>query len=218
RPPVCGTLGKPRAAGFDVTSVFQFSWPLVITTAFYWAQTSGYRFVLAGLTDVRNISLLTVGLSIASAPLAMFDTLFTEYYRPIFYQEIKFSTESHKARAWGRYASAYFPAIILTGVFVAFGGPFLARVLVSRAFQGVAWLVLWGALIQSTLMVYSTYVSLSFASLDTRVLVRPNILGAVAALSLILLLARGLPLLGPAIALTVGMVVTMLDAALQLGR
>ncbi len=136
------TLETPRAAGFDVRSVFQFSWPLVITTAFYWCQTSGYRFLLAGLTDLRNIGLLTVGLSIASAPLAMFDTLFTEYYRPIFYQDIKFSTASQKARAWGQYASAYFPAIFLTGVFVAVSGPLLARVLVSEAFRGVAWLAL----------------------------------------------------------------------------
>ena len=218
RAPTGEVLESPRAAGFDVRSVFQFSWPLIITTGFYWAQTSGYRFILAELTDVRTIGLLTIGLAIATAPLAMFDTLFTEYYRPIFYRDIKFSTPNQKAQAWGRYASAYFPAILLMAALVVLSGPYLSRVLVSDAFQSVAWLALWGALIQSALMVYATYVSLSFASLDTRALIRPNILGAAAALSLTFLLARRMPLLGTAIALTVGMVVTMLDAAVRLGR
>jgi len=218
RAPPGGVVESPRAAGFDLRSVFKFSWPLIITTGFYWAQTSGYRFILAERTDVRTIGLLTIGLAIATAPLAMFDTLFTEYYRPIFYRDIKFSTPNQKAQAWGRYASAYFPAILLVAAFVALSGPDLSRVLVSDAFQSVAWLALWGALIQSALMVYATYVALTFASLDTRALIRPNILGAAAALSLTFLLSRRMPLLGPAIALTVGMVVTMLDTALRLGR
>jgi O-antigen/teichoic acid export membrane protein len=207
-----------QAAGFDVRSVFRFSWPLIISTGFYWAQTNGYRFVLAALADTRMIGLLTVGLTIATAPLAMFDTLFTEFYRPIFYHNIKFGSASQKALAWNRYASAYFPAIILMGSLIACSGPYLARVLVSDAFQGVAWLAPWGALLQSTLMVYGTYVALSFASLDTRVLIRPNILGAAVALILTAMLARRQPLDGTAIALTLGMGVTMVGTALRLGR
>jgi len=205
-------------AGFNVRSVFSFSWPLVISTGFYWIQSSGYRFVLVKLTDVATIGLFTTGMAIAVTPLAMFDTLFTEYYRPIFYQGIAYGDQSQKAQAWNRYARAYFPAIVLMGTFIAFSGPFLARVLVSAEFRQVSWLAFWGALVQSTLMVYATYVSFTFASLDTRALIRPNILGAVGVLGGLLLLTRWQSLQGTAIALFLGMLATMLDAAFQLGR
>jgi hypothetical protein len=216
--PADAMAGTRAAAGFSFRSVFRFSAPLLVTTAFYWAQTNGYRFVLAGLADVRTIGLLTVGLTLASAPLAMFDTFFTDYYRPIFYQEIKFASASQKAGAWNRYASAYFPAILLMGVFVAAGGPFLARVLVSEAFWGVAWLAAWGAVLQCAVMAYSTYVALSFASLETSALIRPNLLGALTTISLMFLLAPRQPLAGTALAMTGGMIVTLVDTAVVLGR
>jgi O-antigen/teichoic acid export membrane protein len=209
---------EPRVAQFDLRQVFSFSWPLIITTSLYWIQTNGYRVALVHFASIDTVGLLTTGLALAMTPMAMLDTLFTEYYRPIFYRNISFSTASQKALSWSRYASAYFPVILLTGLFVGLTGPFLARVLVSTAFQSISWLALWGAAIQSALMVYATYVSLSFASLDTRVLIRPNIIGAGTALLLTFVLGRRQPLLGTALALTMGMIVTTLDTAWRLGR
>ncbi len=201
----------PPSSSFDVRSVLHFSFPLVISTCFYWVQTSGYRFLLAGLTDVETIGLLSVGLAVASAPLAMFDSLFSDYYRPFFYQDIAFSNEVGRADAWNRYASAYFPAILLVTVFLALTGPFLTRLLVSAGFRSVAWLALWGALLQGMIGIYSVYVLLTHASLNTRVLIRPNVIGAAVTLTGILLMAPWQPLLGPAIAMCLGMFVILMD-------
>jgi O-antigen/teichoic acid export membrane protein len=204
--------------GFDVSSVFRFSWPLIFTTCFYWIQNSGYRFLLVRLTDEASIGLLVTGLAIAVSPLTMFDTLFTEYYRPVFYQDIAYSDSVQKTRAWNHYASAYFPAIVLVATLLAFGGPLLAQLLVSKEFQGVSWLAFWGALIQSALMVYSTYVYLVFASLDTRVMIWPNIAGAAVVVFGILLMAPWKPLLGSGIALSLGMFITTWSLAQILKR
>ncbi len=204
--------------GFEPSSVIGFSWPLVVSTGFYWAQTNGYRFVLANLTDVRTIGLFTTGLSIALSPMAMFDTLFTEYYRPIFYRDIAYSDARQKAEAWNRYARAYFPAVVLASAFMATSGPLLARFLVSAEFQGVSWLAFWGTLVQAALMFYATYSALAFASLHTRVLILPNVLGAAVAIVGTVVSAPLHPLLGPAISLVLAMSATMVDTARRLRR
>jgi O-antigen/teichoic acid export membrane protein len=149
--------------------------------------------------------------------MKMFETVFTEYYQPIFYRDIAFTDTHQKAQAWNRYISAYFPSIILMGSFIGFGGPFLARLLVSESFHQVSWLSLWGVLTQLALMVYAAYVSFSFALLDTRRLMISNFFGALVAIGGTLLLAPWQPLLGTAIALFLAMFVTMLITAFNLG-
>jgi len=206
-----------NTAGFDMRSVFVFSWPLIITTGFYWMQTNGYRFVLVGFTDATTIGLFTTGMTIGIAPLKMFETVFTEYYQPIFYRDIAFTDTHQKAQAWNRYISAYFPTIILMGSFIGFGGSFFARLLVSEAFHQVSWLALWGVLTQLALMVYTAYVSFSFALLDTRRLIISNFCGALVAIGGTLLLAPWKPLLGTAIALFLAMLATMLITSLEMG-
>jgi len=205
-----------RAAGFDIRSIFLFSWPLIISTAFYWLQNSGYRFVLVGLTDETTVGLFVAGIAIAISPMVMFETLVGEYYRPIFYREITHSSNIQKGQTWNLYASAYFPAVILVAIFMAFSGPLLARILVSQAFQDVSWLAFWGAIVQAALMINATYVLLVFASLDTRIMIWPNVIGAIVALSGLLILVPWHPLLGTGVALSLGMLVTMIDLARRL--
>jgi hypothetical protein len=55
-----------------------------------------------------------------------------------------------------------------------------------------------------------------FASLNTRVVIWPNVFGAVVVVVGMVLLAPGQPLLGTSIALTLGMFVTMIDLARRL--
>ena len=204
--------------GFVLHAAMEFSWPLVFATGFYWMQTSGYLFVLARVADVKTIGLVTIGLSLGLAPMAMFDTLFTEYYRPLFYKDIARGDNTIKAQAWNKYASAYFPCVVLVGAMIGVSGPFLARILVSAQFQPIGWLAFWGALIKATFMVYATFVSLSFALLNTRLLILPNLLGAAVALAAIYILAQKQPLLGTGLALFLGMLVTMLAVGVRLRR
>lgn len=204
--------------GFDVAAVFRFSWPLIIATAFYWLQNSGFRFILVGLTDEATVGLLATGMAIAMSPMVMFDTLFTEYYRPIFYRDIAHSSNLQRAEAWNRYANSYFPAIILIAVYVAFGSPFLAKLLVGPAFQHVSWLAFGGAVVQASLMIYATYMSLVYASLDTKTAIWPNIIGAIVAVIGLLVFVPGQPLLGAAIALSIGIILTTFLLARKLKR
>jgi O-antigen/teichoic acid export membrane protein len=210
-------ISHDNTSGFNLRSVFIFSSPLILTTGLYWIQTNGYRFALLGFTDSATLGLFTTGLVIGGTPLKMFETVFTEYYQPIFYRDIAYSDTKQKAQAWNRYVSAYFPTIFLMGTFVGFGGPFLARLLVGQEFYQVDWLSVWGVLIQLSLMIYAAYVSFSFALLDTRRLVGANVFGTLVALGGTLLLASWNPMLGTAIALFLGMLVTMLITAFNLG-
>jgi O-antigen/teichoic acid export membrane protein len=207
-----------NVADFSLRSVIIFSYPLIITTGLYWMQTNGYRFVLIGFADAATVGLFTTGITVGLTPLKIFDTVFTEFYQPIFYRDIAFSDIRKKAQAWNRYVSAYFPTIIVMATFIGFGSQFLSRLLVSEAFYSVSWLAFWGVLIQSSLMVYAAYVYFSFALLDTRYLILSNFVGALVAIGGTLLFARWNPMLGTAIALFLGMFITMLITALQMGK
>lgn len=202
----------------DFKSVFIFSWPLIMSTGLYWIQTDGYRLIIARFTGEATIGLLTTGLSLAAVPLAMVDTVFTEYYRPIYYQQIAFGDNNHKANAWNQYASAYFPIVIISSVVIAFSGPFLARVLLSSEFQQIGWLSFWGALAKAAFMIYGVYVSLSFSIMDTKPLIVPNLLGAVVVLLIIVFWGRTNIMLVTGIALFMGMTMTAVLSGLILRK
>lgn len=194
----------------ELSRMFSFSLPFMISTCFYWIQTNGYRFFMLARTNEETIGNFYTGFNLALAPIMMFDTIFTEYYRPIFYREIEQERQSSGVLAWNQYARRYLPLVILVGCYVALMSPFLAEVLVSESFHTFSWLGRWGALTQTLLVITSLFVSLSFAVLGTKMLIVPNILGAVALILSLNFLPATDTYLRFAISLPVGMFTTMI--------
>jgi hypothetical protein len=202
----------------ETVAALSFSWPMMVSTLFYWFQTNGFKFLLVRHADVSTVGMFSVGLSLALAPMLTADGVFTEYWRPVFYRDITSKDEASTVAAWNRYATSYFPSILPLAVFVGFGGPFLARVLVSSQYHHVAVLTLCGALLQACFMIYSSYCSLAFALLETKALILPNILGAMVVALGIVAFASSSPLLGTAGALLGGAFVTCCMTAAHFGK
>lgn len=206
------------AAQFSLISVFRFSWPLALCTALYWIQKDSYRLIMANLVGMDIVGIFTINFGIGMMLMASFETLFREYYDPIYYQAISHSSYESKIAAWNNYASAKFPAIILLMIFIIEGREFLSHILVSTEFRSGNWVIIWGTITYAFLMFYSTYLNLTFALLDNKAIIRPNLLGAISVLVLMYLLTPSSPLLGTAVALTMAMVITMLDTAYRLWK
>lgn len=207
---------RSRAAGFWSREIFAFSWPMAVGSVFYWLQSSGYRFVLAGNSDEATVGFFAVGFAVGVVPLGMLHKLAMDYLVPRFYQETAHADIRTKAEAWNRLVSAYWPLALVSGGLVGGAGAFLARVMVGSAFWEYSWLAVWGAATQTLLIAYSSYVRMAWSVLNTRILLIPRAIGGGTAVFGTLVLSRWEPLLGTAIALVLGMLFTLLIAAIRL--
>lgn len=195
------SLKADQSSSFTLPIVFRFSWPLAISVGLFWLQSEGYRFVLNSVTGEATLGFFAAGYSIGAGLMIAFETLFNQFYQPIFYRAISDKDTAGRAKAWNDYASAYLPTILLVGAFVALGGPFLVRLVAGQKFQGVAPVVAMATIVESFRMVSSAYYMAALAERDMRTLILPGTAGAVVALLGVYLLAPWNPLIGTGLAL-----------------
>jgi O-antigen/teichoic acid export membrane protein len=215
--------GSPRVANarvedFRFGAVLRFSWPLAVCTALYWVQRNSFAPIMASRHDMQTLGLFSVGFSVGLLIMSSFDTLFREYYSPIYYRAIAGGDDDAKVAAWNRYAEALFPAVIAMAAFVAASGSVLLRLLVSQEFHGVASVVAWGALSQALISIYSTYVLLASSFMDNRLLLVPNMAGAVVAVALLGMLVPLHPIAGTGLAINFGLLTTTVLAGRRLSK
>jgi len=141
--------------------------------------------------------------------MQIFESLFNEFYSPTFYRAIKEQGTERIAVAWNAYASAYIPAAILFGAFLAGSGPFLVKLLLGERFQVVTSILIWPALTETMRAISSSLFTMGIAKVDMRINLPPVAAGATTAPVLVYLLAPVNPLLGTGIALFTGAVVVL---------
>jgi len=209
-------LGKPASfviqkdRDFTPSLVFRFAWPLAIGTFLYWCHSQGYRFVFQKIAGTEALGLFAVGFGIGSNLMVAFDTLFNQYYHPIFYNEIANSNEEQRTIAWNKYGSFFFPAIIIMMVYIGVNGPLLAKVFTGERFHYVGNIILWGAVAESLRMMTSATAMVSHAQLEMKPLIIPSIVGAVSAIIGVFILVRFNPFLGGGFAISFGWLLAFL--------
>lgn len=216
--PIWAALNLVKSPDFRFWPVFRFSWPLTVCTGLYWIQRESFRPIMASVWDIETVGLFSVGFSVGMLVLASFETLFREYYAPIYYRAIAHSTYEQKLVAWNRYADAYFPAVVLVFLFVGSGGEFFLRLLASEEFQDVGSVVIWGALSQAVIMFYAAYVNLTTGLTDNLSLIAPSFIGAVVVIVLLLSLTGSGPFLGTGLAVVLGLTTSAGATAFQMSR
>jgi len=190
--------------GFTLSAVFNFAWPLAIGTFLYWCHTQGYRFVFQKLVGLDTLGFFVVGFGLGSNLMLSFDTLFNQYYHPIFYSGIANNSDQQKTIAWNKYAHAFFPASIIVAVYVSLGGPLFAKVFTGERFHIVGNIILWGAVSELFRMFASTIGMISHAQMEMKPLILPSITGAATAIISIFLFVRINPFLGGGVSLALG--------------
>lgn len=188
--------------------VLGFSWPLVVCMALYWVQRSSYGPMMAAINDVATLGLFSVAFSIGLLAMTSFDTLFKDYYSPIYYRAIAGSSDDAKVQAWNDYMDACLPAILVAFVFTAVLADSLLQLFVSEEFRGLATIVAWGALCQALISIYSLYVVLASTFMDNRVLIAPNLWGAGVAAGCLYILLPHNPMLGAGLSIALGVLTT----------
>jgi O-antigen/teichoic acid export membrane protein len=190
---------------FNIRAVFPFAWPQLVTSIMWWIQSQSYRFVLDKIGVIADVGLFSVSYGLAATPIILFESLFGQFYEPIYYDNLKGKDINGQAEAWNDYASAYVPAVLLVGTFVASSGPFLAKVFLGPRFQTVTNFFIWPAITEILRSIGATTHFLGIAKMDMRVLLLPVAVGAILAPTGVTLLGQWDALHGTGLALCIAM-------------
>lgn len=207
--PLTTDYQAPGRILFNPATAFDFAWPQVITQIFWWFQSQGYRFILEKVAGLQYVGLFVVGYGLCAMPIAAFESVFAQYYNPIFLAALKGQDTDGITKAWNNYMRAYVPAMILAGGFLIGSGPFLTKVFVGERFQQVSTMLIWPALAETIRAIGSSVYFMGVATLNMRILVIPVALGAITANLAVYVLCRLHPLHGTGMALLLGMSVSV---------
>lgn len=183
---------------FSFVSIFSFSWPLVLTSIFWWLQSNSYRFILDRVDETATVGLFATAYGLAATPIAMYESVASQYLDPIFYSDLKKKDTGGQIIAWNNYAKLYLPGLVLTGIFVASATPFMARVLLGdSSYRVVAMkITAYAAVIETFRATGSLMFHLGMAKVDNRLTMIPVAAGAIFAPLMVFILSRIDPLYG----------------------
>ena len=192
--------------------LFDFAWPVAISVGFNWLQTQGYRFFVADSLGLVALGLFVAGYGISAGLIAAFESVLTTYFQPRFYKRVSNNNMADQSLAWNKYAGAILPSLMLVTFLLAGLAPELTRFMVGPAYQSASQFVVWGVLAEGARVVAGVYSMSAHAKMKTRLLLLPNLLGAVICIALIWALAPKLGAHGVGLARAlagIGMVVAM---------
>jgi len=192
--------------------LFDFAWPVAISVGFNWLQTQGYRFFVADSLGLVALGLFVAGYGISAGLMAAFESVLTTYFQPKFYKRVSNNNMAEQSLAWNKYAGAILPSLMLVTFLLVGLAPELTRFLVGPAYQSASQFVVWGVLAEGARVVAGVYSMSAHAKMKTRLLLLPNLLGAVICIALIWVFAPAFGAHGVGLARAlagIGMVVAM---------
>jgi O-antigen/teichoic acid export membrane protein len=169
--------------------LFDFAWPVAISVGFNWLQTQGYRFLVADSLGLVALGLFVAGYGISAGLMAAFESVLTTYFQPRFYKRVSNNDNDEQSLAWNKYAGAILPSLMLVTFLLAGLAPELTRFMVGPAYQSASQFVVWGVIAEGARVVTGVYSMSAHAKMKTRLLLLPNLLGAVICIALIWALA-----------------------------
>lgn len=206
------SVASPKPNRQHLHTLFNFAWPVAISVGFNWLQTQGYRFFVADSLGMAGLGLFVAGYGISAGLMAAFESVLTTYFQPRFYKRVSNDNKAEQSLAWNRYAGAILPSLILVTLLLVGLAPELTRFMVGPAYQSASEFVIWGVLAEGARVVAGVYGMSAHAKMRTKLLLIPNVLGAVVCIAAIMLLAPKFGAHGVGLARTVAgicMVLTM---------
>ncbi len=180
----------------------KFVWPVLIGSSFMWIQTQGYRLVIAETAGLTNLGLFFAGYSISAGIVSAVESILSAYFLPSFYKKTTSNQIKEQEKAWGLYASAMFPTLILVGFYSSVAAPELTRIFLGEAYKNSSNFLVWGIVVETLRVISYVYGMVAHAKMETRLLIFPSIIGSfILILSTVFALPYwGINSLGPSLA------------------
>ena len=202
----------------QVAKLFGFAWPVSVAAVLGWMQSQGYRYLLGGELGLKALGLFVVGYGISMGIIAAFESVITAYFQPGLYRDASSIHEAIRMGAWGRYAEALIPSLMLTTALIIIVAPELARLFLGMEFQSAAVYVIWGALADAMRSVAAAYSLIAHVRTQTKWLLIPNIVGAALSVGMCLAFIPRAGASGVGLALTLSGAATVLTMHLLFSR
>jgi O-antigen/teichoic acid export membrane protein len=186
--------------------VLNFSLPLLVMALLWWVTSQGYKFIVQ---DLSIIGFFAVGYSLAAAPIALFESIFSQYYDPIFFKNLKHANMEGQVKAWNKYAKLYLPSIIVTGLFVASNGDKLSQLLIGEEFRESAnKIIVWGVLIEIIRSITGAIFQVGVAKKNMKFIVLPYAVGSIVSVFGVLYFSAIDGLKGIALGILIGVIMS----------
>ena len=184
--------------------LMNFAWPISVAVSLGWVQSQSYRFILEHSLGLHELGLFAAGYGISAGLTAGFESMITTHFQSIFYKQVNAPAEGSADAAWHNYARSVLPSLTLTAFFIIGVAPQLTSLLLSAEYSSSYQYVMWGAGAELCRITIAVFALFAHAKMMTRILIYPNLLGAVLAVALVWLLvpSYGIAGVGPALALS----------------
>lgn len=168
--------------------LWNFAWPILISAVLIWAQTQSYRFFMESSLGLVQVGLFVAGYGISAGIIAAFESIFTTYLQPIFYKHVSREDVIEQGKAWTNYASAILPSLLLVWFLTVASAPELTRLLLDGEYRDSSHFVVWGAIAELARVANGIYGMVAHAKMNTKILLWPNVIGAVVSVAMMFLL------------------------------
>jgi hypothetical protein len=198
--------------------VVVFSWPLILAAALYWVQRGSAMSFVGTWSGMQQLGYFSVALSVGMLALASFETVFREFYSPVYLRAILGKTGGASVEAWTIYTNLYVPSLIVVATMVATCSASVLKILAGSDYAEHSDIAVLGVWCQLMISVYSQYVVLANTFAENTTLLMPCAVGAVTVLALLILAGRYNSMEGAALAVAVGVSISTALLAYRMRR
>ncbi|MFT2816906.1 lipopolysaccharide biosynthesis protein [Leifsonia sp. A12D58] len=105
---------RARGRHFDLSKLLRFGLPLMLASLAYWGLTATSAFMLRGLSDLTQVGIYSVSMSVAGIA-AIFQTIFTVIWAPLVYKWVATGTDISNIERVSRQALVVVVAVLSCG-------------------------------------------------------------------------------------------------------
>jgi O-antigen/teichoic acid export membrane protein len=199
-----GQNPRPSLDASKLAGLLAFAWPVALSVGLGWVQSQSYRLLVQEHLGLHDLGLFATGFGISAGITAGFESIVATYFQPIFYKKLHSHRESSAEYAWKEYARAVLPPITLTAFLIIALAPQMTQVFLGAAYRESSQYMMWGAIAEWARIATAVFALFAHAKMQTRMLIYPNLLGAVLAVVLVWEFIRiyGAAGIGPALVLS----------------
>lgn len=202
----------------QLRSLFSFAWPVAVAASLGWIQSQGYRYIIENNLGLMELGLFVAGYGVSAGLIAGFESILTTYFQPRMYRDVTMANLSDQEEAWRVYASSVIPPLILTVTFIMILAPELTQLFLGETFQSAEKYVVWGGLAECARVLIGVYSLIAHVFMRTKLLIFPNIIGAVSSVILCIILMPGYGAIGVGIGLSISGFLIVLTMHIMLKR
>jgi len=187
----------------QIKPVLWFSLPIALTVGLNWIQFQSYRFIISDVAGLEFLGLFIAGYTLSSGIMSAFEATAMNYFYPIFYSRIDQADSNERVLIWNDYASVMLPLTLYTVIFIMLMSKQLTHILMDKSFWLASQFVVFGAFIEMGRVLGNIYGMIAHATMDTKSLIVPQMIGALSVVVLVLVFKAVLSVDGIGIALVV---------------